>query len=167
MTPCGTASPYTTKTAPPFANCIAPAAASLGFTRRLRSMCCCERRTCFRPKITPRCCGNTCGWRLWKPIATIVTRAGRCWWERSEIYVLLRAANVLPPEDHTALLREYLRLAPLETDRHDRDQSRVVLVGTFCEQPPLGLLLTLERAGCWVVDDDLLQIGRASCREAV
>ena len=48
------------------------------------------------------------------------------------------------------------RLAPLETDRHDRDQSRVVLVGTFCEQPPLGLLLTLERAGCWVVDDDLL-----------
>ena len=74
----------------------------------------------------------------------------------SEVYVLLRAANVLPPEDHTALLREYLRLAPLETDRRDRDQSRVVLVGTFCEQPPLGLLLTLERAGCWVVDDDLL-----------
>jgi benzoyl-CoA reductase subunit C len=64
----------------------------------------------------------------------------------SEVYVLVRAANVLPPEDHTALLREYLRLAPLETDRRDRDQSRVVLVGTFCEQPPLGLLLTLERA---------------------
>ena len=74
----------------------------------------------------------------------------------SEVYVLLRAGNVLPPEDHTALLREYLRLAPLETDRRDRDQSRVVLVGMFCEQPPLGLLLTLERAGCWVVDDDLL-----------
>jgi benzoyl-CoA reductase subunit C len=32
----------------------------------------------------------------------------------------------------------------------------VVLVGLFCEQPPLGMLLTLERAGCWVVDDDLL-----------
>jgi benzoyl-CoA reductase subunit C len=86
----------------------------------------------------------------------------------SEVYVLLRAANVFPPEDHTALLREYLRLAPLETDRCDRDQSRVVLVGTFCEQPPLGLLLTLERAGCWVVDDDLLLglrwiIGEISC----
>ena len=25
----------------------------------------------------------------------------------------------------------------------------------FCEQPPLGLLLTLERAGCFIVDDDL------------
>jgi benzoyl-CoA reductase subunit C len=74
----------------------------------------------------------------------------------SEVYSLLRAGNVLTPEDHTALLREYLRLASLETDRRDRDQSRVVLVGTFCEQPPLGLLLTLERAGCWVVDDDLL-----------
>ena len=69
---------------------------------------------------------------------------------------MLRAGNVLPPEDHTVLLREYLRLAPLESDRRDRDQSRVVLVGTFCEQPPLGLLVTLERAGCWVVDDDLL-----------
>ena len=86
----------------------------------------------------------------------------------SEVYVLLRAGNLLAPEDHTALLREYLRLAPLETDRRDRDQSRVELVGMFCEQPPLGLLLTLERAGCWVVDDDLLLglrwiMGEISC----
>ena len=86
----------------------------------------------------------------------------------SEVYVLLRAGNVLPPEDHTALLREYLRLAPLEADRRDRDQSRVVLVGMFCEQPSLGLLLTLERAGCWIVDDDLLLglrwiLGEISC----
>ncbi len=74
----------------------------------------------------------------------------------SEVYALLRVGNLLPPEDHTELLRKYLQLAPLETDRRDRDQSRVVLVGMFCEQPPIGLLLTLERAGCWVVDDDLL-----------
>jgi len=73
----------------------------------------------------------------------------------SEVYALLRVGNLLPPEDHTELLRKYLQLAPLETDRRDRDQSRVVLVGMFCEQPPIGLLLTLERAGCWVVDDDL------------
>jgi len=84
-------------------------------------------------------------------------RSDRPWiYPTSEVYVLMRAGNVLPPEDHTALLREYLRLAPLEADRRDRDQSRVVLVGMFCEQPPLGLLLTLERAGCWIVDDDLL-----------
>ncbi|MGO9305418.1 MAG: benzoyl-CoA reductase subunit C [Candidatus Korobacteraceae bacterium] len=73
----------------------------------------------------------------------------------SEVYALLRVGNLLPPEVHTELLRKYLQLAPLETDRVDRDQSRVILVGMFCEQPPIGLLLTLERAGCWVVDDDL------------
>ncbi len=74
----------------------------------------------------------------------------------SEVYLFLRAGNLLPPEEHTALLREYLQQAPLEDDRREQDQSRVVLVGMFCEQPPVGLLLTLERAGCWVVHDDLL-----------
>lgn len=74
----------------------------------------------------------------------------------SEVYLLLRAGNVLPPEDHTTLIQQYLDLAPLEEDRREQDMSRVVLVGMFCEQPPLGLLLTLERAGCWIVDDDLL-----------
>jgi benzoyl-CoA reductase subunit C len=74
----------------------------------------------------------------------------------SELYLFLRAGNVLPVEDHTALLRRYFELARLEKDRRDQDRSRVVAVGMFCEQPPLGLLLTLERAGCWVVDDDLL-----------
>ena len=74
----------------------------------------------------------------------------------SEMYLFLRAGNLLPPEEHTALLEEYIRQAVLEADRTEQDQSRVVLVGMFCEQPPLGLLITLERAGCWVVDDDLL-----------
>ena len=31
-----------------------------------------------------------------------------------------------------------------------------LLRGAFCEQPPLGLLRTLERAGCDLVDDDLV-----------
>jgi benzoyl-CoA reductase subunit C len=74
----------------------------------------------------------------------------------SEVYLFLRTGNLLPPEEHTALVRDYLAQAPLEDDRRQQDQSRIVLVGMFCEQPPLGLLLTLERAGCWVVDDDLL-----------
>lgn len=74
----------------------------------------------------------------------------------SEVYLILRAGNVLPPEEHTALIHQYLDLAPLEEERREQDMSRVVLVGMFCEQPPLGLLLTLERAGCWIVDDDLL-----------
>jgi len=74
----------------------------------------------------------------------------------SELYLVLRAGMVLPPEEHTELIRHYLELASREEDRREQDMSRVVLVGTFCEQPPLGLLITLERAGCWVVDDDLL-----------
>ena len=54
------------------------------------------------------------------------------------------------------MLREYMKLAPMDLDRREQDRSRVVLVGTFCEQPPHGLLLTIERAGCWAIDDDLL-----------
>jgi benzoyl-CoA reductase subunit C len=74
----------------------------------------------------------------------------------SEAYLLLRAGNMLPPEDHTAMLRAYMELAPGDPERRDQDRSRVVLVGMFCEQPPHGLVLTLERAGCYVVDDDFL-----------
>ena len=84
-------------------------------------------------------------------------RSRRPWiFPMSEAYLLLRAGNVLPPEEHTEMLRAYLELAPLEAERRDQDRSRVVLVGMFCEQPPHGLVLTLERAGCHVVDDDFL-----------
>ena len=84
-------------------------------------------------------------------------RSERPWiYPMSEVYYILRAGNVLPPEEHTAMLREYIALAPGESDRRDQDRSRVVLAGMFCEQPPHGLVLTLERAGCYVVDDDFL-----------
>lgn len=74
----------------------------------------------------------------------------------AEMYQVLRAGNLLPPDEHTTLVRDYIREASRDPDRRDQDRSRVVLVGMFCEQPPIGLLLTLERAGCWIVDDDLL-----------
>ena len=74
----------------------------------------------------------------------------------SEVYLVLRAGNVLPPAEHTAMLQEYLHDAPLDAARREQDWSRVILVGMFCEQPPHGLMVTLERAGCAVVDDDLL-----------
>ncbi len=74
----------------------------------------------------------------------------------SELYLFMRAGCVLPPEEHTQLLHDYMREARLETERMELDSSRVVIVGTFCEQPPVALLRTLERAGCWIVDDDLL-----------
>ena len=71
----------------------------------------------------------------------------------SELYLVLRAGCVLPPEEHTALVRSYLAEARTET-RPRRDNARVVLTGSFCEQPPLGLIKSIEMAGCYVVDDD-------------
>ncbi len=43
-------------------------------------------------------------------------------------------------------------------DAQPMDQARVLLTGPFCEQPPLGLIKTLERAGCYIVDDDFVQV---------
>ena len=84
-------------------------------------------------------------------------RSERPWvFPTSEVYLVLRAGCVLPPEEHTQMLRDYVQLAQQESERKELDSSRVVIVGTFCEQPPLALLRTLERAGCWIVDDDLL-----------
>ena len=77
-----------------------------------------------------------------------------------ELYILLRASLVIPVEDATALLRRYRGLVEGSTDREPMDQARVVLTGSFCEQPPLGLIKTLERAGCYIVDDDFVQIHR-------
>jgi len=32
----------------------------------------------------------------------------------------------------------------------------VVISGAFCEQPPIGLIKTIEMAGCYIVDDDFM-----------
>ncbi len=73
----------------------------------------------------------------------------------SQVYTILRAGSVLPPEEHTTMVRRYLETAS-QGSALPEDRSRVVLTGMFCEQPPLALLITLERAGCWIVNDDLL-----------
>jgi benzoyl-CoA reductase subunit C len=73
----------------------------------------------------------------------------------SELYVVVRAGAVLPVEEHNEMLRAYLDAARA-SGRPERDLARVAVIGAFCEQPPLGLLKTLERAGCYIVEDDLL-----------
>jgi benzoyl-CoA reductase subunit C len=78
----------------------------------------------------------------------------------AELYVLLRAGLVLPPEEFSEMLREFRDAVRREETRKPMDQARVVLVGSFCEQPPLGLIKTLERSGCYIVDDDLVQVHR-------
>lgn len=71
----------------------------------------------------------------------------------TEVYLVLRAGAMLPPEEHTQLIHDYLRSCDAQK-RPRRDNARVVLTGAFCEQPPLGLIKSIEMAGCYVVDDD-------------
>ena len=78
----------------------------------------------------------------------------------AELYVLLRAALAMPVEDSTPMFRDYLDLVHRDASRKPLDQARVLLTGSFCEQPPPGLIKTLERAGCYIVDDDFAQVHR-------
>jgi benzoyl-CoA reductase subunit C len=75
----------------------------------------------------------------------------------SEAYLATRAGAALTAQDHAQLLRELIE-AVRGREARAYDNVRVVLVGSFCEQPPLGLLRTLEKAGCDIVGDDL-QLG--------
>ena len=77
-----------------------------------------------------------------------------------ELYLVLRAGLVLPVEEHSAMLEEYRAAILADPARRPLDQARVVVIGSFCEQPPIGLLKSLERAGCYIVDDDLIQVHR-------
>jgi benzoyl-CoA reductase subunit C len=77
----------------------------------------------------------------------------------SEVYLVMRAGMVLPVEEHSLMLREYLAAAQAE-QRPMRDNCRVVVNGVFCEQPPLNLIKAIEMSGCYVVDDDFMLVNR-------
>ncbi|MFV0514812.1 MAG: benzoyl-CoA reductase subunit C [Jhaorihella sp.] len=77
----------------------------------------------------------------------------------SEAYLVLRAGLVLPVEEHTQLVRDYVAAAKAEP-RQMKDNSRVVLTGMFCEQPPLNLIKSLELSGCFIVNDDFVLVSR-------
>jgi benzoyl-CoA reductase subunit C len=79
----------------------------------------------------------------------------------SELYLVLRAGQVLGVEEFTDLLQDYREALAADTSRRMMDQARVVIAGSFCEQPPLGLIRTLERSGCYIVDDDFVQVHRS------
>lgn len=76
-----------------------------------------------------------------------------------EVYLLMRAGMVLPVDEHTQLVYDYIAAAK-KLKRPVRDNCRVVINGLFCEQPPLGLLKSIEMAGCYVVDDDFMLVAR-------
>jgi benzoyl-CoA reductase subunit C len=78
----------------------------------------------------------------------------------SELYLILRAGLLLPVEEFITMLGAYREAVDGDTTRKPMDQARVLISGSFCEQPPLGLIRTLERSGCYIVDDDLVQVHR-------
>ncbi|MDQ7081150.1 MAG: benzoyl-CoA reductase subunit C [Paracoccaceae bacterium] len=77
----------------------------------------------------------------------------------SEAYLIIRAGLVLPVEEHSQMLRDYIAAAKAEK-RPIKDNAKVVVTGMFCEQPPLNLIKSLELSGCYVVDDDFMLVSR-------
>ncbi len=74
-----------------------------------------------------------------------------------DYYLIRRAGNIMSVEDFNDLLESLLEsVKNVEAD--EEDKIRVVVTGSFCEQPPLGLIKTIENAGCYIVDDDF-QLG--------
>ncbi len=76
-----------------------------------------------------------------------------------EVYLLMRACLLLPVEQQIDLIQNYLQAAEAE-DRPMRDSCRVVINGSFCEQPPLNLIKSIELSGCYIVDDDYMLVNR-------
>jgi benzoyl-CoA reductase subunit C len=77
----------------------------------------------------------------------------------ADVYVLMRAGLMMPVEEHNRILTEYLAAIAAE-DRPKRDNVRVAIYGSFCEQPPLNLIKSIEMAGCYVVEDDYALVNR-------
>jgi benzoyl-CoA reductase subunit C len=73
----------------------------------------------------------------------------------AELYTLVRMSTFTDPADAALILAESLEQARARGARV-KDRIRVVLVGSFCEQPPLELIAGLEEAGCYILDDDFL-----------
>ncbi len=71
----------------------------------------------------------------------------------SDFYQIIRGGMVVPVQQHNEMLE-----IVCEELQHNigepMDKIKVVVSGAFCEQPPVGLLKTIEAAGCYVIDDD-------------
>ncbi|HUJ25910.1 MAG TPA: benzoyl-CoA reductase subunit C [Myxococcales bacterium] len=80
----------------------------------------------------------------------------------SEAYLAARAGTLLDAQEHAATLRELIAKVQRRPGK-PYDNARVLVVGSFCEQPPYGLVRTLEQSGCDIVDDDF-QLGLRAVR---
>ena len=73
----------------------------------------------------------------------------------TEWYAAARAGCILSIDDYVPALRAYLAQAAAREGK-PMDRIRVIVAGTFCEQPPLQLMKTIEDAGCYIVQDEAL-----------
>jgi len=72
-----------------------------------------------------------------------------------EYYTAVRAAEFMPVEEFLKM-GEGLVQEVLSRDLRPADRVRVVVVGNFCEQPPVMFMKTIEDAGCYIVWDEAL-----------
>ena len=72
-----------------------------------------------------------------------------------DVYHIIRAGMVINVEKHNEMLREIVDLIS-EDFGEPMDNIRVVISGSFCEQPPIGMIKSIEMAGCYIVDDDFM-----------
>ena len=72
-----------------------------------------------------------------------------------DLYHIIRAGMVIPVEEHNDILEQVCE--HIGQDRSEpQDRIKVVISGAFCEQPSIGLIRSIEQAGCYVVDDDYM-----------
>ena len=72
-----------------------------------------------------------------------------------ELYYIIRTGMAIPVEEHNDILEQVVDYLSKENGE-PMDKIKVMVVGSFCEQPPIGLIKTIEMAGCYIVEDDFL-----------
>jgi benzoyl-CoA reductase subunit C len=72
-----------------------------------------------------------------------------------DIYYIIRSGMLIPVEEHNDILKNVIDHI-LQDIGEPMDKIKVVITGAFCEQPPIGLIKTIEMAGCYIIDDDFL-----------
>jgi benzoyl-CoA reductase subunit C len=72
-----------------------------------------------------------------------------------ELYYIGRAGLVIPVEEHNEILEHVYGFIEKEIGE-PMDKIKILVSGSFCEQPPIGLIKTIEMAGCYIVEDDFL-----------
>jgi benzoyl-CoA reductase subunit C len=73
----------------------------------------------------------------------------------ADVFAVVQAGTRMMPEDFVVVLERFLGEVRARSVT-PRDTVRVVLEGSFCEQPPLDLIDAIEAAGCQIMDDDLV-----------